>query len=124
MGAENNDTPDSMDEIMNDPHKFGAPTFEEYKKNPAKWRARTDNAFAQIADNKQNLRNVREYRYKIQLPSGTVYNCQSLEKVEAIAIQEGFRVEQLKVKPEVRQTATTGYYIEVTFECPRILGIR
>jgi len=31
-------TPDTtVDDIMENPHKFGAPTFEEYKKNRNKW---------------------------------------------------------------------------------------
>jgi hypothetical protein len=80
--------------------KLGAPTFEEYCKNP-KWRERLygkpDQLFGAVDRGSENLQlYVQKHRYQLD-----GYECKSLEEVERVALSQGLDPWKLKIQPEL-----------------------
>ena len=89
-----------IEDIMRDPKKYGAPTFEEFSRNPWRYRKQMTNVF-DIADRgSQILGMVQDHKYEF-IGSKKTYKCDSLEEVERVAIQEGCGVDDLEMKPEI-----------------------
>lgn len=64
-----------------DPHSFGAPTFEEFKRNRAKYLGKRDDTLSSIDKGTQLLSQyVKRHQYEI-----AGYRCKTLEEVERIA---------------------------------------
>lgn len=85
-----------MDDIMSDPSKYGAPTFEEFRSNPEKWLGRDDDKFVSADKGSQVLSNVRKHIYEIE-----GYRCKTLEEVEKIAASQGIPLRSLDYRPEL-----------------------
>lgn len=108
-----------LEDLATNPNKYGMPTFEQFAKNPNKYRLGESSMVDAIDKGTSLFSNVSHHVYKIKTKSGMLYDCgQSLEKVEMIAKQEGYRLTQLKPKPEMREGFSTRMYVEVTFEVP------
>lgn len=101
--------------FVNDVIKSTGMTFEAFKKNPEKFRARTDDWFV-AADEGNLIVNHAKNKYYAQLPSGNSYSCPTLGHVERVFAAEGYRKEHLYFKSEMRQGATTDYFCKVTWE--------
>lgn len=88
----------TIEDLERDPHKFGLPTFEEFSKNPEKWRKVPDELFALVDVGSTNgLKNlVVAHEYEV---SG--YKCKTLEEVERVALNEGMDIKMMDIKPEV-----------------------
>lgn len=70
-----------FEDMMMDPRKFGAPTFEEFKRNRQKYLGRSDDTLSSIDKGSQNLaRYVKKHVYEI-----AGHRCKTLEEVERIA---------------------------------------
>lgn len=104
----------SYEDIMANPHEYGIPSFAEFARNPAKWRARADEAFASIEKGSEMLgKVVRKHTYKFK--KGTKeWTCKSLEEVQRVAENEGFPLQTLDFKGEMRQLGEGKYEIVVT----------
>lgn len=87
----------SFEELVRDPHKFGAPTFEEFKRNREKWLGRDDETLASAEKGSQTLREVvNRYIYEVE-----GYRCKSLEEVERVAASQGIPLKELDYRPQV-----------------------
>jgi hypothetical protein len=95
-----------MDDIMQDPHKYGAPTFEEFKRNPDKWRVANDQILQSVTGGSSTISNIKAQHYEI-----AGYKCKSLEEVERVARDEGISLKDLDMYPQLDKT--TGGKLEV-----------
>lgn len=87
----------SMDDILLNPEKYGAPTFEQFKKNRDKYLGSEDQTLATVDKGSHNLnRVVNKYTYEIE-----GFRCDSLEKVEQIAADYGIPLRSLDYRPEL-----------------------
>jgi hypothetical protein len=80
-------------------NRHGFPTFDEFRKNPDKWRMREDELFASADASTQTFKQAlqtQKYQWKDE------YLCDSLEQVERIAKDEGFKISDLEMQPAVR----------------------
>jgi hypothetical protein len=84
-------------EVLENPHYYGLPTFEEFAKNSEKYVGREDDAFAQVdAGSKQLDRHVKKHIYEIE-----GYRCKTLEEVEQVAKSQGIFSNGLEYQPQV-----------------------
>lgn len=71
----------SPEEFMEDPTKFGAPSFEEFKRNTSKWVGRHDDTMISVEQGPQQVRKqTKKILYEIE-----GHRCKTLEQVERIA---------------------------------------
>lgn len=83
-----------FNDIIKDPKKYGAPTFEEYCADPEKWRGRADEVFSTIDNQKSILRDrFNKIIYKIN-----GYECKTIEKVQSVAMDMGIEMHELDYK--------------------------
>lgn len=89
-------------DVLHDPHRFGFVTFDEFKRNPDRWRKRKDRAFASVDRGSKLLGNrVARQTYEVFDGSGVGYKCRSLEDCEQTASYMGYSIDQLVMKPEI-----------------------
>jgi hypothetical protein len=88
---------DDIDLIWDNPHKFGMPTFEEFCKDPDKWRQKEDEQFA-LADKGSSI--LKHYVTK-QIYEIDGYRCRSLDEVDKIAKSQGYSLDQLEFSPVI-----------------------
>lgn len=88
----------SLEEIQNNPGKFGAPTFEEFKRNRSKYLGKKDDTFGIIDHGSRNLRRaVNKHIYEIE-----GYQCKTLEEVERVAKEQlGLDINDLDYRPDI-----------------------
>lgn len=82
----------------------GFPTFDEFRKNPDKYRNRADQLLESADTSTQSFRKAltkQKYCWR------NTYLCDSLEKIERIAKEEGFTVDDLEMQPRVLSTTGT-----------------
>jgi hypothetical protein len=102
--------PETMEEILVDPHKFGFVTFEEFAKNPDAFRQKEE-YLLDIAEKGSNiLTKGGKYLFAI---CGYVVN--SLEKVQAIATREGKDWSKMDVSPQIIPDVAGQFKIVVHF---------
>lgn len=77
--------PKTMQELIDDPKRFGLPTFEEFCQNPDKYRPRWDSRLAAADAGSKNLSHVVN-RYVWEVEGVT---CKSPEQAERIAREKG-----------------------------------
>jgi hypothetical protein len=79
-----------LQELLNDPKKFGAPTFEEFCKNHDKF-ATPYNSFGSIANGSKMFGElVQKHEYEIM-----GYRVKSLEQVEKVARDHGLKLHEM-----------------------------
>ena len=55
-----------IEDVMENPHKFGCPSFEEYMRERDKWTTREDDAMIMLTDGPKKFRNdLRKITFKI-----------------------------------------------------------
>jgi hypothetical protein len=82
---------DSIDDVYENPADYGAPTFEEFKRNREKYMGRDDDALASVsAGGEVSNRFTQKHVYEIE-----GYRCKTLEEVERIASQQGIPLRSL-----------------------------
>ncbi len=87
----------TLDDIVSDPHKYGAPTFAEFAKNPDKWRSSNSNMLDSVDAGSILLRQILNKQiYEID-----GYRCNSLEEVERVAKDQGIDLNNIVCRPEV-----------------------
>ncbi len=108
----------TMDEVIEDPKKFGIMTFAEYKEAHRRGRTRKSDTFGldHIDNGSRILGKVKRQVYKYETRDGRVFEAKSLAEIQTIAQNQGVPVNSLKAIPEVREGATTELVIEVTFK--------
>lgn len=86
-----------LDDILQDPVRYGLPTFEQYKANPDKWKPGGN--ILEAADNSaagQIRKLIRKQRYEFE-----GYEAKSLEIVERMARDEGLSLQDLEMYPQI-----------------------
>lgn len=102
--------PQTIEDLAENPNKYGMPTFEEFRKNKEKWMGRADEEIAAIDKGDPMLK--CKQRYFIES-----YRVDSLEQAERIAIDMGYDLfRDFVICPQLRPDETLrGFYNEVTF---------
>lgn len=86
-----------VNDILADPHQFGMPTFDEFKKNPEKWLGRDDELLSSADVGCDRIKNVvKRHIYEIE-----GYRTRKLEEVERIAESQGIPLKQLDYRPQI-----------------------
>ena len=101
----------SLEDILNNPHKYGVPTFEEFQKNPDAYR--TSKTFQlDSASNGSILLNslIKSQTYELD-----GYKCKSLEEVEKVALNQGIRLDDLIMEPELEKDTAGKLICRVKF---------
>ena len=81
----------TVEDILANPNKFGAPTFEEFCANPSKWKKRTDDSMIMLTDGPEKFRkDLKKMKYFVNnLELG------SEEEVERALGDAGFTLEDI-----------------------------
>ena len=82
------------DDIMHDPKEFGFPTFQEFSKNPQKFR---NPEVLGIADGGSKMLNmVQKHKYKFGK-----YTTDKIEEIDRIIKDEGYTQDDLTMIPQI-----------------------
>jgi len=110
--------PESLEDIISNPTRFGMPTFEEFRKNKEKYLGRADDMIAAI-DRGDPLLGCRQ-KYYVEH-----YRVESLEHAERIARDMGLSLfHDFVIDPQLRPDDSGGFYNEVTFRAKGLLEER
>ena len=86
--------------------KYGFCTYEQFKKNPDKWRPNRNQLLTSVDNGAQegSLKNkIESTRYYLE-----GYRCEKLEKVEDLAREMNIKTEDLKIGGIVQEKADNG----------------
>ena len=101
----------TFDDVMEDPTKFGLPTFDEFAKNPDLLFGKEDERLAEVERGSTNLnRVVKRYVYEIE-----GYRCKSLQEVERVARSMGINLRELDYQPQMEPNTSGKFDIKVKF---------
>lgn len=101
--------PFTIDDIMADPHRFGAPTFEEFIKNPKRWRKNPDGQMIALTEGPQNFRkDLKKIRF-------FVHGCEidSEEAVEKMLLDHGYSLEDIDLENKTGRLRKTIQMVDV-----------
>lgn len=116
--------PDSIDDLLSNPNKYGMPTLKEYMstQDKRKWLGHKDELLESI-DNGDPILGVRQ-RYYLEFGSG-VYRVTSLDQAQRIAVDSGLNFPQdFVVDPQLRHDSSSKIYNHVTFRSKSDLAKR
>lgn len=107
----------TVEEMLNDPHKFGAPTFDEYVRNRShyKQRLKDHDWFSEIDKSSSILKNGR-LKKQYYILNGHRFN--TLEALEKACESEGVNPLQLVPEPQVIDLGGGWCDLEVTMLTP------
>jgi hypothetical protein len=75
----------------------GFPTFDEFRKNPDKWRRKNDDLLESADQSSIAFRkNIQKTKYMWK----NSFECKSLEQIERIAKEEGYKIHDLAMCPQ------------------------
>jgi hypothetical protein len=74
----------------------GGPTFEEFSKNPDKFRGSEEDSLNQVEKGSSVFYKGVKYKYEIE-----GYKCKTLEEVERVAKSQGIPLRELDYRPEI-----------------------
>lgn len=105
----------TIQDLIENPRRYGLPTYAEYSFNPDKWKI---DIMAIIDSSSKQLRKImKKQKYKVcGVP------CKTLEQAETLAIEMGHDIRLMNFKPEVQNIGGQWCEIEVSFE-PKELNI-
>lgn len=111
-------SPDSIEDLMENPSKFGMPTFDEFVGNRDKYTDRPD-AMIEAIDRGDPALGCRQ-RYYVEH-----YRVDSLEQAQRIASDMGGSLyEDYIIDPQLRPDGAGGFYNDVTFRSKKSLEKR
>lgn len=94
----------TIDDIISDPNKFGMPTWEQYKKNPEKFKNPLGKKMDLLDGGSTFLKNVVDkYEYVFR-----GWTCKTLEQLETIMREEGTNLDDCEICPEMVPSFKTG----------------
>jgi hypothetical protein len=115
-------TAQSLEELIENPAKFGIPTFDEYRRNKERYRGRYDDEVASIDAGDKILGVVQRY---VVWDGGCEYRVESLEQAERIAGDMGLNLHQdFIVDPQIRDDGPGRFHNRVTFRSKRAVNRR
>lgn len=78
--------------------RHGFPTFDQFRKNPDKWRQRADELFESIDNSSMTFKKqIAKQKYMWR----DTHECTSLEQVQRICKEEGYSPLDLEMEPRV-----------------------
>jgi hypothetical protein len=93
----------NVDDLIDNPKKYGLPTFEEFSKDPSKWKRGVEELFEVVDRGSTQLnRLIRKHEYRI-----LGYKCDTLEEVQRIMNSEGIRLDDCEIRGDL-QTENAG----------------
>jgi hypothetical protein len=105
------DTDVKAEDILEDPTKFGMPTFDEFRRSPEKYLGRDDERFSEVDRGSVLIQNlIQKHIYVIE-----GYRCKSLEEVERVAADMGIPIRELDYRPQIRPTGAGKCDVVVQF---------
>jgi len=111
--------PATIEDIIEDPKKFNAPTFEEFMKNRDYYLGKDDSKLGMIDYSTTLLRPfLRKQYYAFEN-----YTCQSLVECERIAASEGYDLKKCKFEPQVIPLEGQRVDILVRFRRPLLYAV-
>jgi len=87
----------SFDDVIDDPKRFGMPSFDEFCKNPDKYRKRDDDLLASADDGAQTFRKL--VRKNIYFVDG--YRCNTIEEAERVMKGEAGACDKYEMRPQI-----------------------
>ena len=101
-----------MEDLLNNPKAYGLPTFQEFCKDPDRWRKSADKVLGAVdIGSVGGLKKfVAEQTYEV-----AGYKCKTLEECQRVAQNEGLSIESMEMKPEVYKLGGDKYGILVSF---------
>lgn len=101
----------SLDDILDNPKKFGIPTFEDFAKSPEKYRTSLEHLFESVDRGSSALnRLIIKHEYLI-----LGHRADSLEQVQRIMTEEGYTLDQLTIQPELHKETAGKLKVVVSF---------
>lgn len=101
----------TLDDLMANPKKYGLPTFQEFQREPGKYRQPEDGDFGWVEKGSDLLRGViKSHSYEC-----LGYKAKNLETCERIAKDHGLGIMDLDMKPELVQENAGKYSVLVRF---------
>lgn len=90
----------TIEQLMADPKSYGIPSFEEYSRNPGKWKVRTDRSMAALEQGPNIARReLQKVKYKINgVELGTI------EAAERAILDYGYTLEDLELGKDGRKS--------------------
>lgn len=82
----------TVKDVLEDPHSYGMPTFQEFAKNRERYMGREDDVLSSVDAGGILLKN-RTKRIKYQVKG---YRCDTLEEVERVCRDEGMLLKDLQ----------------------------
>lgn len=106
-----------LDDLLDAPHKYGLPTFEEFAKNPEKYKGGVEQLF-EVVDKGSNQLNrlIRKHEYRI-----LGYKCKTLEEVQKIMNAEGIKLDEVTLVPELVRESAGKLTVIVEFKLKGVL---
>ena len=87
----------AIQDMMSDPSKYGAPTFEQFKANRDRYIAREDHLFQQVERGSEMLKSrIKKYKFEV-----FNYRCKTLEEAEKVIRNNGFKLSDMEMAPEL-----------------------
>lgn len=103
----------TLSDIVANPKKYGAPTFEEYSRDPSAYRM----DWAAVADNGSRLLSKNQVKQKYKIFG---YVVDTIEEADVIASDKGFVLSEMTIHPELRDQGGQKYDVEVEFR-PKVV---
>ena len=87
----------AIQDMVHTPSKFGAPTFEQFKANRDHYVGREDDIMTKV-DRGSELLKSRIKKYKFEVFN---YRCKTLEEAEKVIRNNGFKLSDMEMAPEL-----------------------
>lgn len=103
---------DDLAEILESPTKFGLPTFDEFARNPEKYREAADELFKSADHGSDNIRKmVTKHIYFVE-----GIECKTLEMAERVIKEEGLKMSDMEMYPTIVPDVGLKCQIKVEFK--------
>lgn len=112
--------PDDIQDLIDNPTRYGVPTFEEFIKNKRKWMGSKDDVLASVDRGDHILKNTYRHKYFVE-----GYRVDSLEQAERIALDMGFNLyDDFILDPQLKHDESGRLINEVSFRAKKTLEKR
>jgi len=102
-----------LEDLLNNPARFGLPTFEEFCLNPDRYFAKETDILDCVDESGHILRKSNLIKGQVYELEG--YRCDSLEKVQDLATEMGIKLSELDMKPDLQKDLAGKYLIHIKF---------
>lgn len=81
----------TIEDLLANPHKFGIPTFEEFSRNPKRWRKSAEHALETAEKGSTTITGIKAHQYYVE-----GVECESLEQAQRIMGDMGYRSDEVE----------------------------